>query len=211
MEFSEIVESIYRDNVKKTLKGKPLELDTLLSIDRKACEYVYALVKGLAPKLAIEVGMAWGYSSVPVCKALQDSSKGVSLIVDPYQKISYQGVGLQLLGDFKLKKHFSFYEERSDIQLPKFFEKKTKIQFGFIDGDHRIDAVFNDFYFLNKMLEPGGVIVFDDFQFSSVEAVVGYSLINFHYKKIPQNNERFAVLEKTKDDDRGWDFYGRFN
>ena len=154
--------------------------------------------------------MAWGYSSIPICKALAETTKGISHILDPFQIYTYQGIALNLLKDFDLTKFFVFYEQASDIGMAKLYENKTKIQFGFIDGDHRIDAVFIDFYYINKMLEPGGLVVFDDYQFSSVEAVSKYVLVNFHYKVIEQPHKRFIVLEKVKDDDRPWSFYGSF-
>ena len=67
-----------------------------------------------------------------------------------------------------------------------------------------------DFRIGNVVVDEGGVVVFDDYQFSSVAAVVAYALKNFHYEVLPCDQPRFAALRKVKHDDRGWEAYGQF-
>ena len=186
------------------------EIDTRLSIDRPAAEFLYETVCELAPASAIEVGMAWGFSSVPICAALRDTSGGKSLIFDPFQTETYEGVGLELVRQSGLAGNCVLAEERSDTALPALFKSGHTTQFAFIDGDHRIDAVIVDFYYINKMLKPGGAVVFDDYQFSSVRRVVNFALAQFHYTLVPQPNARLAMLKRIASDDRGWDHYGDF-
>jgi len=154
--------------------------------------------------------MAWGFSSVAISSALRDVGTGINVIIDPFQTKVYEGVGLCTLAKYSLATFVQHHEERSDLFLPRFWRDRNRIQFAFIDGDHRIDAVFVDFYYVNKLLDENGVIVFDDYQFSSVASVVNYACKNFHYEALPCSEHRFAVLRKLKDDDRGWDQYGTF-
>ncbi|MDY0002782.1 MAG: class I SAM-dependent methyltransferase [Polyangia bacterium] len=208
MNIREILDDVYQDNVKQAAWGRKRTLDTSLSIDRKTAEYLYRLVLELRPRRCIEIGMAWGFSSVPICAALRDGSNGRSLILDPFQRSTYGDVGRILLGRFGLNRWARFVPERSDVHLPKLFARGHETDFGFIDGDHRADATFVDFYYINKMLRVGGHLVFDDFQFASVRSVVQYALKTFHYVSVAQDNKRLAVLRRTGADDRGWGAYG---
>jgi predicted O-methyltransferase YrrM len=208
--FSEILDDLYGGIVKKTLAGHDREITPIQSIPRSAAQFVYDTVRTVRPTTAIEVGMAWGFSSVAICSALRDNGQGTNIVVDPLQISLWEGVALAALDGFGLKEHARFEERRSDQFLPAFWQhEKTRIQFAFIDGDHRVDAVFMDFYYVNKLLDEGGVIIFDDRQFSSVASVERYALRTFHFESLPCREARFAVLRKVKEDDRGWDAYGQ--
>lgn len=212
----QLFDDLYGTLRKPTLAGKVREITPILSIGRPAAEYVYETVRRLAPRSTVEVGMAWGFSSVAICAALRDAGGGVNHVIDPFQVQQYEGVGLAALAGYGLMAHARHYAERSDVFLPRFFAghvadpATNRIQFGFIDGDHRIDAVFMDFYYVNKLLEEQGIVIFDDVQFPSIASVVSYALKNFHYERLPCAEVRYAVLRKTKDDDRGWGDYGSF-
>lgn len=211
MQITEILDDLYGSTRKETLAGKDREIDIIQSIPRPAAEFLYQLVRQMRPRFAIEVGMAWGFSSAAICAALRDNGGGASVIIDPYQMETWEGVAIAALERFGLATFAQVQIERSDLFLPKFWEgRKHRIDFAFVDGDHRIDAVFVDFYFLNKLLDVGGTIVFDDLQFNSVASVVRYALKNFHFEQLPCTETRFAVLRKLREDDRGWSDYGAF-
>jgi predicted O-methyltransferase YrrM len=209
--YSDILDELYDGVIKRTIHGTDREIVPLQSIPRASAEFVYRTVRQLGPRVSVEVGMAWGFSSVAICSALRDNGGGVNVIIDPYQVATYEGVGLATLETFGLSSFARHEPQRSDLFLPKFWEgRQNTIQFAFIDGDHRIDAVFIDFYYVNKLLDEGGVVIFDDYQFASVAAVTSYALENFHYEMLPCDQPRLAVLRKLKHDDRGWADYGQF-
>lgn len=210
MQFSEILDDLYGGVIKQTSAGEDREITPIESITRPAAQFVYDTVRQVRPEKSIEVGMAWGFSSVAICSALRDVHGGVNIAIDPFQLKWYQGVALATLEKYRLSSFVQHQEQRSDVFLPKFWSDNNRIQFAFIDGDHRIDAVFVDFYYVDKMLDAGGVVIFDDYQFSSVMNVVRYALKNFHYESLPCEQVRFAVIRKVKEDDRGWDAYGEF-
>lgn len=210
MQYSEILDDLYGGVIKKTLAGQDREITPIQSISRPAAQFVYETVCQVRPEKSIEVGMAWGFSSVAICSALRDVCGGVNIVIDPFQLAWYQGVALATLEKYGLSSFVQHHDQRSDLFLAKFWGENNRIQFAFIDGDHRIDAVFVDFYYVNKLLDEGGVVIFDDYQFSSVMNVVRYALKNLHYELLPCYEARFAVFRKVKEDDRGWDAYGEF-
>jgi len=68
--------------------------------------------------------------------------------------------------------------------LPELAAKGYRIQFAFIDGAHTFDHVLIDFFYVDQMLEVGGVIVFDDVYFQAVNAVLRFVLSNRDYELV---------------------------
>jgi len=57
----------------------------------------------------------------------------------------------------------------------------TKIDFAFIDGMHTFDYTLIDFFYIDRLLNAGGVIVFDDLCIPAVNKVCRYALTNRAY------------------------------
>jgi hypothetical protein len=56
--------------------------------------------------------------------------------------------------------------------LPQFLAEGLEVEFAFIDGWHTFDHVLLDFFYINRMLRVGGVIVFDDVLMPSINRVL---------------------------------------
>lgn len=67
----------------------------------------------------------------------------------------------------------------------------------FIDGKHTADQALLDFYFLDRMIEPGGIVVFDDVHFPSVNKVVRYVSTYPNYQLIGTSGQRGAKRRLT--------------
>ena len=59
--------------------------------------------------------------------------------------------------------NFNLYKGYSQNQLPILVEQEKKYDLIYIDASHRSDDTFVDAYFSHKMLNIGGVMIFDDF------------------------------------------------
>lgn len=58
--------------------------------------------------------------------------------------------------------NFNVYREFSNSQLPKLLKEGKKYNFIYIDASHRADDTFVDAYYAHLMLEPEGILIFDD-------------------------------------------------
>ncbi|MCR4331289.1 MAG: class I SAM-dependent methyltransferase [Sulfuricaulis sp.] len=47
--------------------------------------------------------------------------------------------------------------------LPQFVKRGIKVDFAWIDGGHSIQTIASDWEWISQMLEPGAVVVFDDY------------------------------------------------
>ena len=62
--------------------------------------------------------------------------------------------------------------------------KGYRVQFAFIDGWHLFDHTLIDFFYVDQMMEIGGVIVFDDVIWPAINAVVRFVLANRDYELV---------------------------
>lgn len=120
----------------------------------------------------LEIGCAFGVSSLFICDALQQKDQPSHTIIDPFQNSNYDGIGLlnlQRVGvDFVI-----FMEELSELALPSLLkEKEGGFDLIFIDGLHSFDQVMLDFYYANRLIKTGGFIVFDDCGFKSISSAL---------------------------------------
>ena len=70
---------------------------------------------------------------------------------------------------FHSEANFQIYRELSQLQLPKLLEENKTYDFIYIDASHRADDTFVDAYFAHKLLNLGGMIIFDDFGWKDPE------------------------------------------
>jgi hypothetical protein len=71
-----------------------------------------------------------------------------------------------------------------------------RFDFAYVDSTKLFDWLMVDFFYLDKMMEPGGVIVFDDVNFPGIRKLFRY-LVQFPHYRIygvyPENKELTAL------------------
>ena len=60
--------------------------------------------------------------------------------------------------------NFNIFRDYSQQVLPRLANQKRQYDFIYVDASHKADDTFVDAYYANKLLKPGGLIIFDDFQ-----------------------------------------------
>jgi predicted O-methyltransferase YrrM len=169
------------------------------------------IIKKYKLKKCLEIGMAFGISAFYILTA----GKDISLIsIDPFQKDPNQwnSMGLKLIKKMELSQQHHFIAELSYIALPKLLSiyDKNYFDFIFIDGWHTFDYTLIDFFYADKLLCKGGVILIDDALHGGVQKFVKYIETNYkNYTKIPTNNTQVAFM-KNDEDSREWFFHSGF-
>ena len=125
----------------------------------------------------IEIGCAFGLSSLFICEGTSEREGAQHTIIDPYQTTAWKSVGVQNLKDAGVI-HFRLIEKPSEIALPQLLENKEEFDFGLIDGWHTFDHTLLDFFYLEKLIKPGGIIGIDDVHLPGINKVVRY-LLNY--------------------------------
>jgi hypothetical protein len=171
----------------RTIDGQLRQLHS--NISESEGKFIQDVIRNLKPKCSIEIGCAYGVSSLFICEALTDVGAERHIIIDPYQMGSgqkgpdsgYEGIGLLNLKRAGFDRIVDFYAELSFRCLPRLLEQGVRVNFAFVDGMHTFDYAFADFFFLDKMLGPGGVIIFDDLNYPSIRKLCRYIIRNLPY------------------------------
>jgi predicted O-methyltransferase YrrM len=183
---------------KKGATQKINELSPLLS-----------LLKKRKLKTIVEIGTAKGGTLYAWCKISEPDALIVSIDLPggPF------GGGYTLNDIKKFRKykrkcqklHFLRQDSHKQTTKQKLMEilQGRKIDFLFIDGDHRYSGVKKDFHLYSPLVKPNGLIVFHDILF---HPQILKCKVDKFWNEI---KDRFKYKEFTdREDDRGWGQWG---
>ncbi len=163
-------------------------------------EYLHKLIKENKFKKTLETGFGLGLSAASIITASQSKHVGI----DPFQ-VNYDSYGLKNIEKLGLTPYLEFHADYSHAILPKLLTEKRTFDFIFIDGDHKFDGQFVDFYYAALLIEKNGFIVLHDTWMRSTTYLVNYIKKNrkdFQY--VPQELRNIAVFKKVGADNRDW-------
>ena len=209
----------------------------IISIDGEEADLLRRTLGDPNIKDTLEVGCAFGGSSVVICQA----NRGTHTILDPYQSTDWQNAGVKRLDE--IGADYKLIEEVSEIAMPDLLRKGRKFDLIFIDGWHTFDQTFLECYYATRLLRVGGYLVVDDTFMMSVRAALdffrAYDCYKFHdavglelkksfkrrlarmipkswlapslrYRIFTDFEPRMVVLKKVCEDDRPGDWYREY-
>jgi predicted O-methyltransferase YrrM len=180
--MNEVIERIYRTGQVEDAQGNVYRL--VSSVTYEVGIVLYQLVRALKPSRTVEVGMAYGLSTLFICQGLRDNGSGHHTAIDPLQEARFKTIGLLNMERASLKSLLRFYQAPSDEVLPQLRVQNERFDFAFIDGNHRFDYTLVDFFYLDKLLDIGGHIALDDLWIPSVRKVASFILKNMPYELV---------------------------
>jgi predicted O-methyltransferase YrrM len=200
-----VLEDIYRSGTCADLAGK--ERKVTGGVPREDALILQEMVRFVKAKTTLETGVAFGLSTLAICEALKkegpsaDSKEpGQSPIgnrqseipdgvrhygVDPEQNSVHGGAALANLRRAGLDSVFELLEGPSHLVLPKLLEKDVVLDLAFIDGWHTFDYTLLDFFYIDKLLRPGGVVLLHDRSWPSKQKVIRFIRTHRRYKELP--------------------------
>lgn len=144
----------------------------------------------------IEIGCAYGLSSLVICDALSNKVDAYHTIIDPFQSSQWGDIGRYNLNKFGFT-NYEIIEDKSELALPALLSRGKKIDFAFIDGWHTFDHTLIDFFYINRMLNQEGIILFDDANWPSISKLIKY-ILNYPSYDIIYPNSSNNIRTKTK-------------
>jgi predicted O-methyltransferase YrrM len=141
------------------------------------------MIAAVRPSVTLEIGMAYGISTVFICEALARLPHAAThIVMDPLQGRMWRNIGLRNVKAAGYGDLVRFFEEPSEYCLPRLAQEGTQIQLALIDGVHTFDQCVVESYYIDRMLPPGGAIVFDDVSWRAVRRAVRYVLSQGTYE-----------------------------
>ena len=158
------------------------------------CELIYRAVAAAKPRAAVEIGMAHGVSSLCIADALRAHDPSARLtIIDPHQRTAYRSSGLHLLQRAGMSAP-RLIEQPSDAALPQLVQANERVQFAFIDGWHTFDHALVDFFYCDKLLDAGGIVILSDSAYPAIHALARFVLANRAYEYFASTHAETAHL-----------------
>jgi predicted O-methyltransferase YrrM len=159
-------------------------------------DQVFRTVK---PDVSLETGFAYGISTLFVCDALAANGKAAThIVIDPAQNSSFGGIGLKNVARAGYEHFIDFREEWSEIALPSLLACGTHIQAAIIDGGHTFDNVLVDFFYINKILTVGGIVILDDTDWPSISRIADHISTYPAYELFATTTRPPSTTSRTK-------------
>jgi len=169
-------------------------------MDRAEGALLQRMIAEVRPTTSLEIGMAYGVSSLFMCEALsQLQHSATHIVMDPFQAPMWRNIGLRNVRAAGYGDLLRFFEERSEYCLPRLLQQGTQVQVALIDGVHTFDQCALEFYYIDRMLPVGGVIIFDDVDWPAIRRAVRYVL----------SHGTYAVRDHTGPAYKGGTVFGR--
>jgi len=172
--------------------------------------------------------MAYGVSALAILGANDD----VHLVsIDPFQREHYADRGCRAIEAAGMADRHELVAGFDYAELPRLLADGLRLQFAYIDGYHTFDHTLLDFFYVNRMLDVGGVVAFNDCAMPAVHRVCGFVASHYDYDEINvglqptytgisrrdtlrrtcqgrRNEDRYFA--KVSDAAPAWDFYAHF-
>lgn len=177
----------------------------LISIARQQGEFIFDFLCERSISKTLEIGMAYGYSTAFIMTA----TKSEHYAVDPFQ-YRFDNIGIDNVRSLGLEHNLVHLQEPSHLALPRLLMEQKKFQFIFVDGAHRFDDIFLDWYYADLLLEEGGFVFFHDGWMRSTQTVCQFIRSNRADYKDHGVSADLLIFEKTGEDARPWDHFREF-
>ena len=199
-----------RGELRGTESDKPIAIDKITKISIEQGAMLNKLMRDHSVERSLEIGLAYGFSTVWMLDALCSLKEAEHIAIDPFQKKHWHGIGLAQAARLEFAGRFEWLPDYSIHALSDLIRKKQRFDFIYIDGNHRFDDVIVDFYLADQIMRPGGLIVLDDMEMNSVRIAANFIINNRAYELVEQSIRNIAVLKKKHDDDRNWKHFVSF-
>jgi predicted O-methyltransferase YrrM len=201
-----VLEQLLRTGASSTPEGGTVPLQS--HVDAGEAELLSRVVRELRPRTTLEVGLAMGCSALAICDALAATPEARHIVMDPRQNARplWGGIGLHNLSRAGFASRVEFHEQPSHRVLARLETEGRRVQFAFIDGFHTFDHALVDFFLIDRLLEPGGAVAFDDADWPSVRRVVRFVASNCAYvvhAATPPSRARWSVARRAYEGVRG--------
>jgi predicted O-methyltransferase YrrM len=181
--MNEVIERVFRGGFVEDAQGHA-PTTVASSVTREAGTLLYDLVRAFRPDRTLETGMAHGISTLCICQAHRENGTGSHTAIDPFQESIFKSSGLATLERAHLRDLLRFYQAASHDVLPQLCAQGERLDFAFIDGDHRFDYALVDLFYIDKLLNVGGHVAVDDLWLPSVRRVVSFAVKNMPYELV---------------------------
>ncbi len=181
--MNDLLTTILDTGVVTTPDGESRKLHS--NMPRLEGELIQAWVAQQQPQRLLEIGFAYGISTLFICDAL-GTVDGVQYdIIDNSQRSEWESVGIANMKHAGYGDVYNLHEEDSTLRLSRMVSEGRRFDFVLVDSWHAFDHTLVEFFYINRMLDVGGVVVFDDFHTAGIKKLTAYIDTYDFYDQLP--------------------------
>lgn len=198
--MNSVLSAILATNATRTASGDGI-VKLHSSISPAEGELLQSLVRRLDPTVSLEVGLAYGVSALFICDALTIREGTQHIAIDPNQNggpwgTPWGGIGIANLRRAGYEDIVRLIEAPSYRALAELEGSGQRLDFAFVDGWHTFDFTLVDFFFIDRMLNVGGIVVFDDAHWPAIRKVCRFVRMNMHYSIVGTVGSQKVTLKR---------------
>ncbi|TVQ80896.1 MAG: class I SAM-dependent methyltransferase [Flavobacteriales bacterium] len=172
--------------------------DATTAVRASEAQFIHDFLQQLEAPSTLEIGFGYGRSACYIMAA----TGGKHTVMDPFQD-HYNRQALRNVEACGFGENLNFIEDFSHHVLPEMVKQGKKFDFIFIDGDHKFDGIFVDFYYADMLLKPNGFVLFHDTWMRSTQLVMSFVEKNrLDYRKMMINQNNMSLFQKVGEDTR---------
>lgn len=181
-EVVRVIDKYYANPIKIGLDGRPQD-SRLFALSHQESVILAGLVYSYAPADSVDVGLGAASSAIAIAAARMSlglRSKHISL--DPYQESRSGSVGLVEISNASMDAFVDWLPERSESFFSASIAENKKYDFVFVDGAHDIGQKLTDSFYIQQVLNPGGLVVFHDGLLFSTSVAIKYLVTQCNFR-----------------------------
>lgn len=175
--------------------------------------WIYDLCRKVRPQATLEIGLAYGFSTIFFLAALAENGNGRHTSIDPYQRPIpgvWAGIGLTHGTRFGGQR-FRFIEKPSFAALAHLADQSERFDVILVDGRHMFDLALTDFTLSADLCSMGGFIILDDMWLPSIQRVAAFIRANRRdFTAVDTPAANIAAFRRVGPDDREFKHFEEF-
>jgi predicted O-methyltransferase YrrM len=209
--FREALCSLYRGEPQRGCDGELHAINPRIKVSLEEGLWLFEQCKALGAKDTLEIGFAYGFSTLYFLAAHHETGLGRHVAVDPYEDVEYNGIGRTIVRSLCDEASFSWMKDTSTAVALDLAARNVHFGLIFIDGSHTFEDALSDFSLYARLCEIGGYVVLDDMWMPSVKTVVSFIRANREdFSVLRSQDPNICVLRKKGEDKRKWDHFCPF-
>ena len=177
------------------------------SLQREQAEFIFDFLASRLVQQTLETGFAFGCSTAHIMKA----TNARHIAIDPRQE-GYDNIGLSNIAKLGLQPRLRHIRLRSHVALPQLLSEDVCIDFALIDGCHKFDEIFIDWWYISLLLNKGGHVIFDDSWLGATQTVAAFVRSNRkNFREVTATAPSMFMFEKVDRDRSEWTDFQPFS
>ncbi|MDJ0688937.1 MAG: class I SAM-dependent methyltransferase [Xenococcaceae cyanobacterium MO_188.B32] len=186
---NDVINGFYQDYLKTDQDGNQRNMRLGSGCPRmEECFILAELYLQKKPQHSLDFGLGEGTACITLAACRKHLNlEGKHTTLDPFQFNLAKGIGLNEIHKYNLQEYVDFLEDKSEEFLYHQYKKNNQYDFVFVDGAHDIGHKVVDAFWIDRILQPGGIVAFHDSLFFSTSVAIRYLAENQQYDLLKLN------------------------